>query len=227
MRVLDVACGTGIVARLAAPRVAPSGSVTGIDLNAGMIAVARAHAAEEEVLIDFRRGDVAELPFGDAAFDLVCYQQGLQFFPNKARALEEMRRVLVPGGLLALSVFGAPSRYSAALAAGLAKYADPDAAERSLAPFALGNREALRMLVHAGGFESIEIHTIAVIWRVQPSQEWLMQDSAGTPFGEAIAEMDAVARAAMVREIAAQLKDLWDAESFAVPTEVHLVYARR
>jgi hypothetical protein len=138
-----------------------------------------------------------------------------------------MRRVLVPGGLLALSVFGAPSRYNVALAEALAKCAYATAAQRSLAPFALGNLEALRTLVHAAGYGSVEIHTIAVTRRVHPSQEWLLQDSAGTPFGGAIADMAAIARAAMVREIAAQLKDFWDVESFAVPTNVHLVYARR
>lgn len=226
-RMLDVACGTGIVARLAAPRVAPSGKVTGIDLNAGMLAVARAQADEAKLSIDFSTPTPAKLPFDDAAFDVVCCQQGLQFFPDRTRALHEIRRVLVPGGLLALSVFGVASRYNAALAEALAEYAGATAAKRCVAPFALGNLEALRRLVQAAGFGSVEPHTITVTRRVYPSQEWLLQESAGTPFGGDIADMDVFARAAMIRDIASQLKDLWDVESFAVPTEVHLIYARR
>ena len=89
-RVLDVACGTGIVARLA---VGAGGSVAGVDLNEGMLAVAR----EQAPAIDWRQGDVEALPVADGAFDLVACQQGLQFFGHRAAALAEMRRALAPG----------------------------------------------------------------------------------------------------------------------------------
>ena len=103
--VLDVACGTGIVARLAAPQVGSSGEVVGIDLNLGMLKVARQCAETAGVSIKWRQGDAMDLPFTNDRFDLVLCQQGLQFFPNQVAALREMHRVLVPGGQLALCVW--------------------------------------------------------------------------------------------------------------------------
>jgi ubiquinone/menaquinone biosynthesis C-methylase UbiE len=102
--VLDVACGTGIVARRAAASVGPDGAVAGVDLNAGMLEVAGEAAADVRPPIDWRAVDAADLPFADGAFDIVFCQQGLQFFPDRTAALREMRRVLVPSGRLALAI---------------------------------------------------------------------------------------------------------------------------
>ena len=82
-RVLDVACGTGIVSRLVAERVGLSGKLIGLDINPGMLAVAGS-ATPAGAPIEWRQGNAEDLPFPDEAFDLVLCQQGLQFFPNKA-----------------------------------------------------------------------------------------------------------------------------------------------
>jgi ubiquinone/menaquinone biosynthesis C-methylase UbiE len=99
-RVLDVACGTGILAREAADRVGPTGSVTGLDLNEAMLAVARRLRPE----IDWRQGDAGKLPFADGAFDVVVSQFALMFFSDQTAALREMWRVLAPRGRLAVAV---------------------------------------------------------------------------------------------------------------------------
>ena len=104
-RVLDVACGTGAVARYAAPHVGPTGRVTGLDLNAGMLATARTMPAPAGIPIAWHEGNATALPFPNASFDIVCCQQGLQFFPDRPAALREMSRVLTPGGRLALAVW--------------------------------------------------------------------------------------------------------------------------
>lgn len=226
-QVLNVVCGTGSVARLAARHVAPSGRVVGIDSEAALLAIARAHATAAELPIAFEASEPTEMPFADAAFDVVVCCQGLQFHVDKARALQEMRRVLVPEGWVALSDFAAASRYELALADALAKHADQAVAMLSLAPFSSGNGAVLRTLAQKAGLKAVEIHTIVLTRHVYPSQAWLLQDCAGTRHGAAVADMDAVTRATMVREIAAQLRDLWCVESFAVPTEFHLAYARR
>jgi ubiquinone/menaquinone biosynthesis C-methylase UbiE len=103
-RVLDVACGTGVVARAAAKRVGPAGRVVGVDLNAGMIAVARSLSATNDAPIEWLERSALDLQLENASFDAVLCQQGLQFFPDKAIALQEMRRVLAHGGRLVLSV---------------------------------------------------------------------------------------------------------------------------
>src|SRR5262249_33536426 len=102
-KVLDVACGTGVVARLAAAKVAP-GHVTGLDLNAGMLAVARG-VSNEGAPIDWNEGSALDLPFRSGHFDVVLCQLGLQFFPDQPKALHEMRRVLREPGRVALSVY--------------------------------------------------------------------------------------------------------------------------
>ena len=104
-RVLDVACGTGIVARKAAERV-KTGRVVGLDLNAGMLAVAR-RIGTGGVQVEWVEGSALKLPFSDEAFDVVFCQLGLQFFPDRPRAMSEMRRVLAPSGRLGLSVYTA------------------------------------------------------------------------------------------------------------------------
>ena len=118
--VLDVACGTGVVARLAARRVAPA-QVTGLDLNPGMLAVARG-VPNEGAQISWIEGSALDLPFPPASFDVVLCQLGLQFFPNQRRALGEMRRVLKDIGRAALSVYGpierTPGAYAFVLALG-------------------------------------------------------------------------------------------------------------
>ena len=142
-RVLDVACGTGIVARLAAGRAGAGARVIGVDLNAGMLEVARACAANDGVAPEFRVADVGALPFDDASFDVVFCQQGLQFFPDRPRALDEMRRVLAPGGRIALSVWSEASPLFVAMADGVRRHVDTTLAERVLDPFSFRDGEVI------------------------------------------------------------------------------------
>jgi ubiquinone/menaquinone biosynthesis C-methylase UbiE len=100
-RVLDVACGTGIVARVAADRVGPFGSVVGLDLNPAMLDV----AAGTRTNIEWRQGDVANLPFGENEFDAVLCQSALFFFPDVDAAMAEMTRVVRPGGAVAVQTY--------------------------------------------------------------------------------------------------------------------------
>jgi ubiquinone/menaquinone biosynthesis C-methylase UbiE len=104
-RVLDVGCGTGVLARTAADRVAADSQVTGLDRNAGMLAVARRLRPQ----IDWRQGDATALPFADASYDVVMSQFALMYFPDRTAALKEMVRVLRLGGRLAIAVWGRTS----------------------------------------------------------------------------------------------------------------------
>ncbi len=106
-RVLDVACGTGVVARLAAPHVGTNGQVVGLDLNPGMLAVARSLPVPQGSIIDWREGDAGSLPFAGGGFDVVFCQFGFQYFPDRQQASREVFRVLGSHGRLLASVWRA------------------------------------------------------------------------------------------------------------------------
>jgi SAM-dependent methyltransferase len=124
-RVLDVACGTGVVARLAAERVGATGTVAGIDLNPGMLAVARS-VTPPGMVIEWHQSSAEAMPLPDEAFDVVLCKMGIQFVPDKLAALREMQRVLAPGGRLIINVVGPKPRVFAILAEALAHHIKPE-----------------------------------------------------------------------------------------------------
>lgn len=156
-RLLDVACGTGILARGAARRVMPGGAVTGVDPDPGMLAV----AGEKEPTLEWRRGTADSLPFDDASFDVVVSQFGMMFFPDGIEAVREMRRVTVPGGRLAVAVWDSLDN-SPAYATEvelLEQRAGSAAADALRAPFALGDRDALMDTFRSAGAGAVAVTT--------------------------------------------------------------------
>ena len=162
-RVLDLACGTGIVARRVAPMVGVGGRVVGVDINPGMIEVAQAQPAPEGAPIEWRQGDALTLDLPDGAFDVVLLQQGLQFFSDRPAGLRQMRRVLADGGRVVLAVWQGYDRHP--LYEALADAEVPYLNELGVnvtraevaAPFSLGGADELRTLLTDAGFRDIEI----------------------------------------------------------------------
>src|SRR5262245_1204418 len=154
-RVLDVACGTGVVARQAASRVGAGGHVVGLDFNGEMLALARVR----EPAVEWREGNAMALPFATNAFDVVVCQQGLQFFPDSGTALREAYRVLVPGGRFAVAVWcgieSSPGHH--ALTRGLERHVGPDAARLMSGAFRFGDAQALQALLEIAGFRDIRV----------------------------------------------------------------------
>lgn len=156
-RVLDVACGTGVLAREAAGRVAPKGVVAGIDPGPGMLAVAGRLAPT----VEWRLGTAEALPYPDQTFDAVVSQFGLMFFTDRREALREMVRVLTPGGRLAIAVWDALENSPAypIEVALLERIAGQHAADALRAPFVLGNAKELTALFESAGVASPVITT--------------------------------------------------------------------
>ena len=154
-RVLDVACGTGALARVAAARVGPNGAVIGLDANADMLAVAQRVAPA----IDWMHGRAEALPLPDASVDAVVSQFGLMFFDDRVAALREMQRVLRPGGRLAVAVCDAVERSPGygALAALLLELFGAPVADAFRAPFAIGDAALLAGLARRAGLEQAEV----------------------------------------------------------------------
>ena len=138
---LDVACGTGVLARAVADRVGPRGAVVGLDINEGMLAVARRKAPA----IEWRQGAAEDLPYADASFDAVVSQFGLMFFQDRARAIRQMIRVLRPGGRLAVAVWDSLDKTPAyaVFVSMLERLFGKETAEALRSPFVLGDTPAL------------------------------------------------------------------------------------
>jgi SAM-dependent methyltransferase len=154
-RVLDVGCGTGVLARAAADRVAAEGQVTGLDINEGMLAVARRIRPQ----IDWRQCDATKLPLPDESYVVVMSQFSLMYFPDRLAALKEMMRVLKPGGRLALAVWGPYERARGyvLLTEIATRRCGQAAADVLTAPFVLGDRDALLDLFKAAGVNEVVV----------------------------------------------------------------------
>lgn len=156
-QVLDVACGTGVLAREVLLRTGATGFVTGLDPSAGMLEVAKQLLPD----VEWRQGVAESLPFPEASFDVVVSQFGLMFFDDRPEALREALRVLRPGGRLAFAVWDSLDNIPAYAeeVALLERLAGASAADALRAPFVLGNRGDLTTLFTDGGVESVEVAT--------------------------------------------------------------------
>jgi ubiquinone/menaquinone biosynthesis C-methylase UbiE len=156
-RVLDVGCGTGVLAREAAARVGTTGVVAGVDPDLGMLAV----AGRLEPKVDWRQGTAGSLPYPDGSFDAVVSQFGLMFFPDRRQALREMVRVAAPGGRLAVAVWDSLDNSPAyPIEVGiLQRIAGQQAADALRAPFVLGDPKELTALFESAGVVSTAVTT--------------------------------------------------------------------
>lgn len=225
-RVLDVACGTGVVSRLAVRRVAPSGTVTGLDLNEGMLSVAGGLPLPPGLTIDWRQGSALVLPFADRAFDVVVCQHGLMFFPDRLKALGEMRRVLTPVGRVALSVWTGPSPYFAAQREGLARYVSAEAASTGAVAFSLGDAAELSGLLKSAGFRDVGVHLVRMTLRLPAPEEFLLRHLSALPPAELIVAAGEETRAALIAHMKDATRAYVDGYGLAVPQEVNVATGR-
>ena len=206
-RVLDVACGTGLIARLAAERVGPTGTVVGVDVAPGMLEVARSVTVPSGPAIEWREGDAASLPVPDASFDIVCCQMGLMLVPDKAAALSEMRRALVPGGRLVLNTPGTINQPMEILAEGLARHINPDLAGFVHAVFSMDDPAEHERLLTDAGFGDVDARVVTATVRLPPPREFLWQYVNATPMGPIVSQAPEAARAALEEDVVGQ----WEA----------------
>jgi ubiquinone/menaquinone biosynthesis C-methylase UbiE len=228
-RVLDVACGTGIVARLAAERVGPAGRVVGLDLNPGMLAVARGLPSRPGAPITCQHASAVVLPFPDATFDVIFCQQGLQFFPDRPAAVREMHRVLAPGGRLALSVYSTIAHNPAtrALAEALDRHGLPQAAAIKRAEHALADAEVLHALLTEAGFRDVAVRTATLTVRLPSPQTYVQIQLTATPLATVAGDLDDPTRAVLVQAVGLALRSYVGEDGLAFPQEAHVAVAHR
>lgn len=220
-RVLDVGCGTGVLAREALRRVGPDGHVVGLDLNAGMLAV----AARTEPRVAWRSGDAAALPFADASFDAVVSQFALMYVPDRVAALREMWRTLAPGGRLATATWAsidhAPGfRILEEIAA---RRCGREAAGVLASPFVLGDPAALAELFAAAGVPGADValHTGSI--RFPSIEEFVRIEVKGSPLAGMVS--DEAMKSLAVESESALVEFVVPSGEIVMPMDAHVVTA--
>jgi ubiquinone/menaquinone biosynthesis C-methylase UbiE len=221
--VLDVACGTGIVARTVADRQRGQGRIVGLDLNEPMLAVARRVRPE----LEWRQGDAARLPFPDGAFDVALCQMAFMFFPDRTQVLREMARVVTADGTVAFSV---PSRLSSQPAYApfvelAARHAGPEATTLLGTYFASGDLDELQRLVEDAGLRVTATRTYMGTVTCPSVDAFVATEVESTPLRERLS--DAVY--ARIREGARELlRPFTKADgAAAIPLEGHVIAAHK
>lgn len=221
-RVLDLACGTGIVARTAAPMVQPGGEVIGLDFNAAQIATARLI----DPSIEWREGDAASLPFAHQKFDLVVCQQGFQFFPDGVQAVKEIHRVLQPGGRVAISVWSSIEKCPGypALVHALERRVGSSAA--SLIQMKGESTEISRLFAD-GGFPNVDVVTRSVDASYSSAEEFTRAIVVGAIMRRTDAQFSEETLGLMAADVGTELAQYVGENGLAFPMEALLLTARK
>ncbi|HEX5131444.1 MAG TPA: class I SAM-dependent methyltransferase [Candidatus Krumholzibacteria bacterium] len=223
-RVLDVACGTGVFARAVSPMVGETGFVAGVDSNRGMLTVA-GHVAPH---IEWREAPAEAIPYGDGVFDVVVSQFGLMFFSDPVAALREMRRVLAPGGRLAVAVWDSLENIPAysILVALIQHLVGRRAADALRAPFALGKPADVVALFERAGLPEAVVGTYAGYANYPSIRSWVLTDVKGWfPLVDVVLSPAEYERLAVEAERALAVFAASD-QQVAFPISVHIVSAR-
>jgi ubiquinone/menaquinone biosynthesis C-methylase UbiE len=224
-RVLDVACGTGVVTRAVAERVGTGGRVVGLDSNSDMLGAARTASSGSN--IEWLVENAMSMSLLDASFDAVVCQQGFQFMPDKPLALREMQRVLVPGGRLALSVWRSVDQSPAfrVVRDYLARRLGPEKAV--LRPFGLPDGQAIGAMVASAGFRDVKVRAEVKISRFQSPQHMVRSIVGGAPnmLGALVEQGGPDEIEALAKEIAGATQSYFDDEGWATPMASNIITA--
>lgn len=182
-QVLDVGCGTGVLARAAAARAGADGRVVGLDPNEGMLSVARRAAAP----IEWRSGLAENLPFDDATFDRVVSQFAIMFFTDREAAIAEMARVLAPGGTVAVAAWASldDTPGYAAMVELLRELFGDEAADALIAPYILGDRAEVHDLLSTA-FPDVTVTLHDGVARFESIEAWVHTDIRGWTLADTI-----------------------------------------
>jgi len=223
--VLDVACGSGTVSRHAAKRVGERGRVVGVDLNPGMLDVAR-QASTFGRPIEFLEGDAAKLPVPDASFDVALCQHSIMFYPDRESAVREMHRALKPGGRVGASVFRT-REYNPAfehLTQALDNHGWTEAAGFLRSPFVIESADEMREMFKQAGFTDIVVTNRIETLRYPSVEHLVRYETLNVP--DPALQSDE-AQATLVQEMNGRVADSKDDHGVAFPSQDFVVIANR
>ncbi len=200
-RVLDVGCGTGLIARRSAEAVGERGSIAGIDVSPDMIAVASSLPVPDGAPIEWHQADATELPFPDESFDVVLCQMTLMFIEDRLTALREMHRVLARGGRVLISTPGAIQPPFELMERSIVEHISPDLAGFVRMVFSMHDPDVHRTLLRDTGFEHVESTIYTATFDLPAPAEFLWQYINLTPMGPFVANAPEAAKDAMEDQV--------------------------
>ena len=224
-RVLDVACGTGIVARTALHRLDGDGKVVGLDFNPGQLGVAQSL----EPSIEWREGNATSLPFEDEEFDVVTCQQGLQFFPDRKAATSEMCRVLAPGGRLAIAVWSTieTSPGHAAVRDALSRHVGEQATTPTEGAFSFPDAEQLLELLRETSLMEPTVHTGTKLAHFPTAADFVAAFLRGSNLARSGVKIKDDTLKTLQSEVSITLQSYMQPNGLALPMEANLVTAHK
>lgn len=223
-RLLDLACGTGIVARLATR----SGVMaTGGDINPGMLAVAKERSAGLNAT--FQLADALDLPFEDESFDAIICQQGLQFFPDKPAAVSECLRVLKPGGRAVFCTARGleENPLMQAQVAAFSRYFGEEATQAIRAVCGFPDAEKVQALFDDAGFGQVAVETVVLDLEAEDGSAFVNGLMMATPVAERIAAMNQAERTALHDDMLKEFGACYDGAALHFPHSANVVSASR
>jgi ubiquinone/menaquinone biosynthesis C-methylase UbiE len=201
-RVVDVACGTGVITRAAAERVGSTGTVTGVDIAPDMLEVAKATPAAGAP-IAWHEADAAALPLPDASYDIALCQMGLMFVDDKPGAIAEIHRVLAPGGRIVLNTPGRIQPLFEAMERAIVEHINPDLGAFVSAVFSMDDPTVLAGLLREAGFDDVSSTEYVARFSLPEPAEFLWTYINLTPMGPLVARASDDAKAAMEHQVVA------------------------
>jgi SAM-dependent methyltransferase len=223
--VLDVACGTGVVARSVASRLAEPSKIVGADLNPAMVEIARQIVSNDTHEFEFVTAPAETMPFDDGVFDFVFCQHGLQFFPDKPAALAEMRRVIKVGGKLNITCWSAIPPFFQVVRDVLGSHLGADAAKTAVAPFVWNDGAHIQSLIGAAGFDCPIPLQLNVDRKMSGSPEAMREELLATPNEPALLDAGENTIDTIVLEILEGVAQYRDGQMLTMPQQAHLFQA--
>lgn len=227
--VLDVGCGTGAAARFAAEKVGASGHVIGIDVNAGMIEVAKSLPPVNGAAIEWYENSAYQLPLGDQTVEVSLTAQSLQFLDDRPSALSEMHRVLKPDGRLALSLWCdiQENPYFHVLAEAIARHIAQETAAGLEAAFRLSKAHEIRSLLAEAGFREVYMAVRQIDLEIPPLGDFVPGHISATPMAASFNAASPTARQHVIQEVSEQLAQYATGTGARIPFRTHFAMAKK
>ncbi len=228
-QVVDVGCGTGAAARYAAEAVGNSGRVTGVDVNTGMLEVARSLPATQGASIEWREANATQLPLDDHSIDAVLCAQTLQFIKEKNQVLSEMRRVAKSGGRVAISLWCniEDNPYFYTLVEAITRHIGPEISAGLKSAFALSDVNEIYDLLKEAGFEQVDMTVTQLDLKLPKLTEFVPRHISATPMATGFNRASDTTRQVVIQDVTEKLSQYQTNSHAQIPFKSHMIIARK